>query len=206
MAARPRWSAPAIAETLTDAVQAALAALDIGRAHLVGHSMGGAIAALLALRRPECAASLTLIARPASAPEINGRVHRRLCRRRPPPRGAVEVLSLLVHDPALVSRTMVEDVLRYKRLDGVTAALTAIAAAWFAGGRQSLDLTAPIASLALPVQLIWGREDRIIPVGHAEALATRRPVHILDRVGHLPQMERAGDVNRLVGAFVAASE
>ena len=192
-------------ETLTDAVQAALAALDIGRAHFVGHSMGGAIAALLALRRPECAASLTLIASAGLGADINGRfidgfvgAGRR--------REAVEVLSQLVADPALVSRTMVEDVLRYKRLDGVTAALTAIAASWFAGGRQSLDLTAPIASLALPVQLIWGREDRIIPAGHAEALATRRPVHILDRVGHLPQMERAGDVNRLVGAFVAASE
>ncbi len=154
---------------------------------------------------PNARRVLTLIASAGLGADINGRfidgfvgAGRR--------REAVEVLSQLVADPALVSRTMVEDVLRYKRLDGVTAALTAIAASWFAGGRQSLDLTAPIASLALPVQLIWGREDRIIPAGHAEALATRRPVHILDRVGHLPQMERAGDVNRLVGAFVAASE
>lgn len=37
------------------------------------------------------------------------------------------VLRLLVHDPVLVSRTMVEDVLRYKRIDGVAAALETIA-------------------------------------------------------------------------------
>src|SRR6516165_2784391 len=49
-------------EGLTDAVDGALEALGIGRAHLVGHSMGGAIAALVALRQPERVASLTLIA------------------------------------------------------------------------------------------------------------------------------------------------
>ena len=55
------------------------------------------------------------------------------------------MLQWLVHDPALVSRTMVEDVLRFKRLDGVTAALDTIARAWFPGGRQALDVTAAIA-------------------------------------------------------------
>ena len=117
-------------------------------------------------------------------------------------REAVEVLNLLVHDPALVSRTMVEDVLRYKRLDGVAAALAKIAEAWFAGGRQSLDLTAQITALELPVQIIWGREDRILPVSHAEALASRLPVHILNDAGHLPHMEKAGEVNRLLKRLV----
>ena len=54
-------------------------------------------------------------------------------------------------------------------------ALTKIAAAWFAGGRQPLDLTGRIAALTMPVQLIWGRDDRIIPAAHAEALAARFP-------------------------------
>jgi len=49
--------------------------------------------------------------------------------------------------------------------------------------------------------VIWGRADRIIPVAHAEALASRFPVHILDEAGHLPHMEKAGEVNRLLGSF-----
>jgi pyruvate dehydrogenase E2 component (dihydrolipoamide acetyltransferase) len=190
------------AEGLTDAVEGAFGALGIEQVHLVGHSMGGAIAALAALRQPERVASLTLIASAGLGPDINtsfidGFV--RASRRRE----ASEILSLLVYDPALISRAMVEDVLRYKRLDGVTAALAKIAEAWFGGSRQSLDLTGRLMTLSLPVQLIWGREDRVIPAAHAEASAARLPVHILDAAGHLPHMEKAGEVNRLIGQFIA---
>jgi pyruvate dehydrogenase E2 component (dihydrolipoamide acetyltransferase) len=188
-------------EGLTDAVEGVLDALGITRVHLVGHSMGGAIAALAALRRPGRVASLTLIASAGLGPEINASFidgFVRAARRRE----ATEVLRLLVDNPALVSRAMIEDVLRYKRLDGVSAALATIAEAWFAGGRQSLDLTGRIAALTMPVQLVWGRNDRIIPVAHAEALAARLPVHIIDAAGHLPHMEKAAEVNRMIGQFI----
>ena len=188
-------------ETMADAIEAVVNGLAVGRVHLVGHSMGGALAALTALRRPERIASLTLIAPAGFGPELNtafidGFV--RAARRRE----AIEALNQLVYDPALVSRGMVEEVLRYKRLDGVTAALTTIAGVWFAGGRQALDLTGRIGALTLPVQLIWGRDDRIIPVAQAEALASRWPVHILDETGHLPHLEKSGEVNRLIKAFL----
>jgi pyruvate dehydrogenase E2 component (dihydrolipoamide acetyltransferase) len=189
------------AETLRRAVEASVAALDLGPVHVVGHSLGGTLAALLASRRPDLVRSLTLIAPAGLGPEINAgfiegfvRASRR--------KDAVEVLQLLVHNPALVSRTMVEDVLRFKRLDGVAAALAAIAQAWFAGGRQLVPVAADLARLDVPVQLIWGREDRIVPVSHAQAAPEQVVTHVLEDAGHLPHMEKSGEVNRLIRRFI----
>lgn len=190
-------------DAFRQAVEGFLTALDPGPVHLVGHSMGGAIAALLAAHRPDLVRSLTLIAPAGLGPEINAafidgfvRASRR--------KDAVEVLQMLVHDPALVSRSMVEDVLRFKRLDGVAAALETVARAWFAGGQQKTDLTAVIAGLTVPVQVIWGGDDRIIPVTHAKALGPGVPVHVLEAAGHLPHMEKSGEANRLLRRFIDA--
>ena len=197
------------------AVADALASLGIEKAHLVGHSMGGAIAVHVASHQPDRVASLTLIAPAGLGAEINSafidgfvRAQRR--------RELQEVLTLLVHDPALVSRQMVEDVLRYKRLDGMQAALETIARAWFPGDCQAIDIRGELAELPMPVQIVWGRDDRIIPVAQAEDLMARcaigggqlsrldlAGVHILDGAGHLPHMEKAGEVNRLIAGFIS---
>ncbi len=188
-------------ESLAAIIDHVLNALGVERLHLVGHSMGGGIAISFASRRPERVATLTLISSASLGPEINAAFidgFVRAARRRE----AIEALNLLVHDPALVSRAMIEDVLRYKRLDGVPEALAAFAEEWFPGGRQRVALGDAVVALKLPVQIIWGREDRIIPVAHAKAFASRVPVHILEQTGHLPHMEKAGEVNRLIKRLI----
>ena len=196
----PEMTFPALA----DALAALIDRLDTPRVHLVGHSMGGAIALAVAARRRDLVASLSLIATAGLGPEINAAFIDAFVRagRR---REAQEALAMLVHDPALVSRAMVEETLRYKRLDGVAAALATVAGAWFAGGRQLLDLRPALAALRMPAQLIWGGGDRIIPVAHAEALTGNLPVHIIEAAGHLPHMEKSGEVNRLIGRFLATN-
>jgi pyruvate dehydrogenase E2 component (dihydrolipoamide acetyltransferase) len=189
------------AASLAAIIGKALAALGVERMHLVGHSLGGGIAVAYARQHPEGVATLSLIASASLGAEINGAFidgFVRAARRRE----AVEVLNLLVHNPDLVSRTMVEDVLRYKRLDGVPAILAKLAAEWFPDGRQRADFHQAVAELKIPVQIIWGRDDRIIPVAHAEALAAKLPVHIIEEAGHLPHMEKAGEVNRLLKRLI----
>jgi pyruvate dehydrogenase E2 component (dihydrolipoamide acetyltransferase) len=173
----------------------------IAKAHLVGHSLGGAIALDLALDHAERVASATLICSAALGPEINmayidGFMQAKRRKQLQP------VLEMLVADPAMVSRDMIEDVLKYKRLDGVDAALNRIASDSFAGGRQALELTSRLGELAVPVQVIWGKDDQILPVRHAEGLPAGVPVTVLDHAGHMVHMEKAAEVNDKLRAFI----
>ena len=186
---------------LTAAVCDFMAAKGITKAHLVGHSLGGAISLDLALNHPELVASVTAVAPAALGPEISmeyidGFMGTSRARK------LKQVLEMLVHDPELVTNDMVEDVLKYKRLDGVDAALNTIAGACFAGGRQSLELEPRLGEIRAPVQVIWGREDRILPVTHGDGLPANVAVTVLDGAGHLVHMEKAGEVNALIGRIV----
>ena len=93
---------------------------------------------------PERIATLTLLAPAGLGTEINSDfidTFMRASRRSE----AVAALQLLVHDPSLIGRAMVEEFLRYKRLDGVVRALETITHAWFPDGRQAVDLVAVAA-------------------------------------------------------------
>ena len=189
------WDVPA----LSQAVVALLDALDMPKAHLVGHSLGGAIALATTLDHPARAASLTLICTGGLGTEVDAAFIEGIItanRRKP----MQEVLQKLFANPALVSRDMVEEMLKFKRLDGAVQALTAIAAANFPGGRQAGELRARLGELAVPTQVIWGAEDRIIPAAHAQGLPQNIAVHVLPGAGHMPHMEKAAEVNRLIAA------
>lgn len=188
---------------LVDAVVAFMAAAGIDKAHIVGHSMGGAIALALAAGHATKTATATLIAPAGLGPEINmdyidGFIsHSRARKLRP-------VLELLVADPGAITADMVDAVIKVKRVDGVGPALSALREGLMPGGRQVVDLRQSLAGIAAPVQVIWGRDDRILPASHADALPTRTPVTLLDHTGHMPHMEQAAEVNRLIEAALAA--
>ncbi len=186
---------------LAEAVRGAMAALDIDRAHLVGHSLGGAVALQMALDEPVRIASITLVCPAGLGAEINAGYIEGFIRadRRKEMKATVEALFA---DPSFVSRDMVEDLLKYKRLDGVLAALQRIADVSFPGGRQATVLADRLDGLTVPVQAIWGAEDRIVPPAHATALPQARR-HVLPGAGHMVHIEKPAETNRLIGEFVA---
>lgn len=182
---------------LVETLAGLLDALGLESAHLVGHSLGGAVALSLALAAPARVRSLTLVAPAGFGSEIDaGFIDGFIALERR--REARAVLERLVADPALISRDMIEDVLRYKRIDGVKAALSQLAGSAFPGGRQALDLKGRIAALTMPVQVIWGGADRILPAAQADGLPGAVSAHVLPGVGHLAHMEAAQAVNRLI--------
>ena len=172
----------------------------VERAHLVGHSMGGAVASRAALDHPERVASLTLVASAGLGEEINREyIEGFLATDRR--RAMKQTLELLFADPSLVSPQLVDDVFEYKRLDGVDGALRALAGQLLPGGRQSTVLAEELAAADVPVLVIWGAQDQVVPSAHANALGDRARVEVLDATGHSPHMERAGEVNRLLAQF-----
>ena len=184
--------------SLSGAVFAFLEARGIAKAHLVGHSLGGAVALRLALDKPAHVASLTLLAPAALGEAIDGEFAESFiaASRR---KQLQPVLEKLFADTKLVSRDMAEDLLKFKRLDGAQEALTAIADANFGGGRQREILRDRLGELdGIPIQVIWGELDAIIPVGQVEGLPGPVRVHRLSGTGHMPHMEKAAEVNRLI--------
>jgi len=108
---------------------------------------------------------------------------------------------MLFADPSLVSRDMIEELLKYKRLDGVGQALRAIANAAFTGGRQTHVFTDRLDQIKVPVQAIWGAQDRIVPSAHASAIPEEHR-HVFEGAGHMVHMEKAREVNRLISNFL----
>lgn len=185
--------------------------LGIARATLVGNSMGGAVATVVAAERPERVAALVLIdaagfldasERPLllrlAATRVGGALFERL-----PLRGRALRLGLrqVFHDPALVTEERFNEYLAPLLRPGGTASMLSVL------DSRPLDpgLVARRArKVRAPTLVLWGREDRWIPVEQADrfvaAIAGARKV-VFDACGHLPQEERPADVLRWLKEF-----
>ncbi|WP_321815833.1 MULTISPECIES: acetoin dehydrogenase dihydrolipoyllysine-residue acetyltransferase subunit [unclassified Paraburkholderia] len=190
-------------DELAQSVIAFLDAQQIERANLVGHSLGGAVAMAVADKAPARVASLALIASAGLGDDINGAYIEGFVAAAN--RNALKPhVTKLFADPALVTRQLVEDLVKYKRLEGVQEALGKIAAQAFEGGAQRRVFRDRLSTLAPKVLVVWGETDQIIPARHAQGLAPVVRVEVIAGKGHMVQMEAAAEVNRLLKAFFAA--
>jgi pyruvate dehydrogenase E2 component (dihydrolipoamide acetyltransferase) len=158
---------------------------------VIGHSLGGAVALHLARLAPERIGALTLIA-PATVgpPGRPGFLDRFPVIRSA--EEAAEVLGLLAEKPAVVA-PMVPHVLSSLDAPGRRAALTTIA--------RALVAVDPAPPPDAPVTVIWGEADRVLPCPAGLALGVTP--HIVPGAGHLPHVEKAGAVNRLIRESLA---
>ena len=103
-------------------------------------------------------------------------------------------LKHLFADDSLVNRSMVDDLLKYKRLDGVQTFLDGLKENLFSNGKQNVNIAAGLDALDCPQQVIWGEADAVIPKIHANRIAAAT-VSVISGAGHMVQMEESSQVN-----------
>jgi pimeloyl-ACP methyl ester carboxylesterase len=207
-------------ERQAEIVGAALDRLGVGRAVVLGHSWGGAVALALGLRRPELVSGLVLVA-PASHPWPRKVAWRtRLFARPYVGRALAELLllplGLLLIGP-VIRRIFAPDPVP-RRFSRRTGALLAIRPATFTSGcRDIADLSDNLARLSrrygeirVPTEIIAGENDRVVSTGHhAGGLKRDIPgsrLTVLAGAGHMPHWSRTEEVVAAIDRVQASGE
>ena len=191
-------------EYFAEVVEQLVGELDIDRAHFLGNSTGGGVSLVLAAKRPELVDRLVLMGSAGFGGSVLA----------PLPSEGVRLIRSYYPDPSLdkmrwLIRTFVYDSsgpefeqlvkLRYEAsLD------PALERAALDRGQHSsvVDLLPGVAAETL---LVWGREDRFVPLEHAlgflAGIRNSRLV-VLPRCGHWVMVERAAVFNQLCTEFL----
>ena len=172
------------ARSAAQAILANLAARRLGKVHLVGHSMGGAVATLMALAEPDRVASLTLLAPGGFGPQINGPLLRRYAAAAE--KGEIRACLAAMSGPLSALPDHVVDVLsRMRGQPGQLRGLVDTAAAMTRDDRQGVIPREQLEALVMPVMVVWGVEDPVLPVDQAEGLPARFHLHHVLDAGHM---------------------
>lgn len=169
-------------------VRRAFDGLGLEAAHLVGHSLGGAVCIALADTRPRSLSALTLIAPAGLGAEINGSTLAGICRaNRAESLGPW--LRTLVANEDIITDSYVRLAMASRTAPNLRAAQDALSDIVFPDGVQAFDLRAALDRIETPTRIVWGKRDAIIPWKHALRAPGRMGLHLFDGVGHMPQIE-----------------
>jgi pimeloyl-ACP methyl ester carboxylesterase len=190
--------------TLVDFLNGLLKELKVERATLVGNSLGGFTAAAYALAYPDKVDKLVLVdaAGYAVPKDTDPRTFNVL---NPSTReGVRQVMSLVFYDKKMFANDAVVDTLYAKKMqtgDGYTVQQFIES---ILRGEDVLD--GKLDKLKQPTLLVWGREDMLTPLSLGERFnkdIKGSQLFILEKCGHVPQMEKAADFNSALLKFLA---
>ena len=174
---------------------------EINQAHLVGHSLGGAISLSMAYTKPAIFKTLTLICPVLPGCKTNTEFlegfifadSRKQMR---------SVVSELYANPKIVNRNFIDETLKSRRFDGAKQALSKIKDANFLPSGEGSFQLPPLEEIKAPIQIIQGSEDKIIKFSEYDLLPPNIKIHELNGSGHMPQMEEHNQVNKIIEAFI----
>jgi len=191
-------------------VLAVMDRLGIARATLAGNSLGGGVAVVLAARHPERVRRLVLLdtagfsldpaRRPWMLRLLGTAPGAAALERLPIKRISVRTaLRQVFYEQARVTPERTEEYLAPLARPGSAAAMRSILA-----GSAQFGLPELVGEVRVPTLIVWGRQDRWIPVADAARFAAAIPrarLVVLEGCGHLPQEERPAEVVRLLEEF-----
>jgi pimeloyl-ACP methyl ester carboxylesterase len=177
-------------------------ALNLKRYVLVGHSMGGKVAQLMASRRPEGLAGLVLVAPSPPPPMAIPPEVREMMAGAYASRKTVEATI----DNALTAKPLSADDREQVIADSLRGAPPA-KIAWPKATSQE-DIAAQVGNINVPTVVIAGELDKVDTVETLKKeLMSHIPqarLHIVPGTGHLSMLESPEEVTRLIGDFVGS--
>lgn len=172
---------------------------------LCGHSMGGYVAFEFYRRYPEWVAAMILVATRAAPDSAEGRQGRDRMAQRARQDGVPAIVDDMLprllspdnyeNDHELVA--YVRDMIESASLNGIVGSLQAM--------KERADSRPLLAEIDVPILIICGEDDQLIPVSEAEEMRDALPnaeLALISGAGHLPNLEQPLEFNELLWDFL----
>ena len=194
-----------------EAVNGVLESLGIERAHLVGNSLGGASAMAFALNFPQRLDRMVLMGPGSLGPSLfqalpmEGIKLLMQLYREPTRENLDRMLKVFVFDPSMLTADLVER--RYEAMVGSPTHLANFVTSFQNNpGTLIEDLSHRLPEIQNPTLVVWGRDDRFVPLDYGLRLVWSLPradLQVFSRCGHWAQWEHAEKFNETVIAFLS---
>jgi 2-hydroxy-6-oxonona-2,4-dienedioate hydrolase len=184
--------------------------LGIERAHILGNSMGGHSTVAFALANPQRVGKLVLMGGGTGGPSqfvpmpTEGIKLINTVYREPTLENLKKMMNIFVYDSSTLT-----DELMQARLENMLARrdhLENFVKSLAANPRQFTDYGPRLGEISAPALVIWGRDDRFVPMDVGLRLVwglQNAELHVFGRCGHWAQWEHAETFNRMVLDFLA---
>jgi 4,5:9,10-diseco-3-hydroxy-5,9,17-trioxoandrosta-1(10),2-diene-4-oate hydrolase len=185
--------------------------LSLAHAHVLGNAMGGYVALEFALAAPERVDRLVLMGPGGLSINVLGPDPSEGARRladfmmAPSRQAMVDWVDTMVSDKSVVDDALIDERLANAEAPGAMESAMAIFSS-LAEHPEPMPMWARLKGIEAPTLVVWGRDDRMLPLESALLGFRQLPnaeLHVFSRCGHWPQVERKTDFERLVIDFLS---